>query len=661
MRHAISDMPILAIRYLLVLLLVSAVPVTWAAEPRQPRLPAEAFLPNTKFLPPVFAPDGRRIALALPEGEGLVVVIRTVEEATIRAAGRIAEPNLQPRWLRWADPTRVLLGAEIGALEGSVRTHRVFAFATDTGATRSAGEASPPGVQEEWDLPVQDEVIHWQRDDPLHALIQYRDAGQPYPSVKLMDVGSGGVTSVLPGKPGVQLWYADHDGVIRAGAGYVGNRYVLLARIDAKAEFEKIQDSDVLSASGFQFAGFGFDPARLYVWKLLQGRRALYEYNLTSKHIVQMVFARPDVDLEGLVFNEGRRRLIAIDYIVDGPQRQFLDEEAKREQEVIDAALPGTFNQVVSQSRDHRRMIVRAASDTHPPAYYLLVRTGQSTRVDLLLSLYPALPQAHLVPMRAVSYRARDGLEIPAYLTIPEGAEPRNLPVIVRPHGGPMTRDYRQFDPEVQFLASRGFAVFQMNFRGSSGYGESFRRSGLHQWGQAMQDDITDGVEWLIAQGIADPSRVGIYGASYGGYAALMALVRTPQLYRAGASYAGVTSLPLFVADNRGMFSDYHRSPNGGGWGDPKKLKANSPIDHVERIRAPVLLAHGEGDQRVPIKHSERMAKALREAGKEVEYFDFPHERHGFLRNDNQRLFYERLASFFEQHLTPRASAAGLQ
>jgi dipeptidyl aminopeptidase/acylaminoacyl peptidase len=650
MRHAICHLP--------VLLLVLVVPASFAAEQGKPRLPAEAFLPNAKFLPPVFSPDGRRIALALPEGEALVVAIRTVEDATIRPVGRIAEPNLQPRWLRWADPTRVLLGAEIGTPGGPVRTHRVFAFETDPGATRPAGEAAPPGVQEEWDLPVQDEVIHWQRDDPLHALIQYRDPGQLYPSVKLMDVGSGGVTSVLPSRPGVQLWYADHDGVIRAGAGYAGNRYVLLARIDAKAEFEKIQDSDVLSESGFQFAGFGFDPATLYVWKLLQGRRAVYEYNLTSKHIVQLVFARPDVDIEGIVFNEGRRKLIAIDYIVDEPQRQFLDAEARREQEATDEVLPGTFNQVVSQSRDHRRVIVRATSDTHPPAYYLLVRAGHFTRVDLLLSLYPALAEAHLVPMRAVSYRARDGLEIPAYLTIPEGTEPRNIPVIVRPHGGPMTRDYRQFDPEVQFLASRGFAVFQMNFRGSSGYGEGFRRSGSHQWGQAMQDDITDGVEWLIAQGIADPNRVGIYGASYGGYAALMALIRTPELYRAGASYAGVTSLPLFVADNRRMFSDYDRSRNGGGWGDTKQLQANSPIDHVESIRVPVLLAHGEGDQRVPIKHSERMAKALREAGKDVDYLEFPYERHGFLHNDNQRLFYERLAAFFEKHLTPRAAAA---
>ena len=616
------------------------------------RLPAEAFLAAPVFLAPVFSPDARQIAVLTVEGAGLKICVRSVDNSALKTVGRISEPNVEPRWLRWESPTRVLLGAEIEPPEGPLQGHRVFAFDTDTGV-QLTGEAGSR-AQQEWDLPPQqDAVIHWQHDDPTHALVQYRDRGQAYPSVKLMDIDSGDVTSVVPSEPGIQAWYADHDGAVRAGAGYVGSHYVLVARMDPHARFEKIEDVDGYGEAGLRFAGFGFDPATLYVWKLLGGKRALYEYNLAERRIVQLVFARPDVDVDGLVFNEGQRKLIAVDYIADGPERQFLDEEAQREQDIIDQALPGAFNQVTSLNRTHRLAIVLSASDTHPPAYYLLQRAGKSAHAELLLSAYPGLSHAQLAPMRAVTYRARDGLEISAYLTIPVGLPSHHLPLIVVPHGGPMIRDCRQFDPEVQFLANRGFAVLQMNFRGSGGYGEPFRLSGFHRWGMAMQDDITDGVYWVMRQGIADPDRIGIYGASYGGYAALMALEKTPELYRAGASYAGVTSLPMFVAENRKRFRGYDR--HLGNWADPKQLQTCSPLEHVGRIRVPVLLAHGRDDKRVPIKHSQLMAEALGKLGKPVDYIEFPDERHGFVNSRDQGIFFKRLGAFFEKNLAPRA------
>ncbi|MBP1683908.1 MAG: Dipeptidyl aminopeptidase/acylaminoacyl peptidase [Deltaproteobacteria bacterium] len=626
-----------------------------ATEAHPQRLPVQAFRPQSSFLAPVFAPDGRSIALLIPDAE-TVVAVRPWDRADVQPIGRIPDANVQPRWLRWADPTRVLLSAEIASPGDPPHAHRVFAFELPGGAPPFAATAGTQVLHEAWDLPLQDEVIHWQRDEPTHALVQYRDPGQLYPGVKLMDVLSGQLTNILPSRRGIDLWYADHDGVIRAGVGFGQNRYRLVVRMDAAAGFQPIVDFDPSRETGFTFAGFGFDPATLYVWKLLDGRRALYEYNLASKHIVRLVFARPDVDVDGLVFNEGRRKLIAVDYIADEPKRQFLDEQAEREQQLIDDALPGTFNQVVSQNKAHTRAIVRVAGDTRPPAYYLFVRDDHSKRADLLTSLYPTLGPDQLAPTRVLSYRARDGLEIPAYLTIPNGRAPRNLPVIVRPHGGPMTRDCRQFDPEVQLLANRGFAVFQMNFRGSGGYGESYREMGFRQWGLAMQDDITDGVRWLIEQGIADPERIGIYGASYGGYAALMGLVKTPELYRAGAAYAAATNLPAFVAANPHMFAEHDRGGTAGAWNDTKAQQAVSPLHNVSRIQAPVLLAHGADDDRVPVAHARMMAQALREAGKDIEYLEFAHEPHGFIAEGDRVRFYERLLDFFETHLMTRTS-----
>jgi dipeptidyl aminopeptidase/acylaminoacyl peptidase len=365
-----------------------------------------------------------------------------------------------------------------------------------------------------------------------------------------------------------------------------------------------------------------------------------------------LIFAHPNVDVDQLVFDETRRKLVAVTYIEDEPKRHFLDADAEREQAAIDHALPDAYNEVVSQNTEQTRAIVEISDDTHPPRYYAFIRDAQPKRLFFLLALYPDLRPEDLAPMRAVAYPARDGLMIPAYLTIPRGLEPKRLPVIVCPHGGPGERNYRRFDPEMQFLANRGFAVFQMNFRGSSGYGDQFRERGYRQWGLAMQDDVTDGVKWLIAQGIADPDRIGVYGSSYGGYAALMALVKTPELFRAGASYAGVSSLPTLLSDDQWyMLEDVDKRQIGGGWSDRQRLKDTSPVYNAARIRAPVLLAHGEDDERVHVKHSRMMAKALRSAGKEVEYLEFPHEHHGFLLEENRLRFYDRLGAFFEKHL----------
>jgi len=224
-----------------------------------------------------------------------------------------------------------------------------------------------------------------------------------------------------------------------------------------------------------------------------------------------------------------------------------------------------------------------------------------------------------------------------------------------------MARDFRRYDPEVQLLANRGFAVFQPNFRGSSGYGSEFEARGYRQWGLSMQRDLSEGVRWLIDQGIADADRIAIYGASYGGYAALMGLVVNPELYRAGASYAGVTSLTMHLADNNGYegLSAFGNRVIGRAWRDRRELKETSPLENADKVQAPVLLAHGENDSRVHVKHSAKMANALRRAGKDVEYLEFENEIHGFILEQNRIAFYHKLASFLEENLASRDVAAG--
>ncbi|MCP5040416.1 MAG: S9 family peptidase [bacterium] len=473
--------------------------------------------------------------------------------------------------------------------------------------------------------------------------------------MKRMNVSTGRLRSAVARKRGIKLWFADHDGEVRVGIGYPGTSKTIYARGDEDDSFEELTSFDVYEEDGFSFAGYSFDPDTLYVYSDHEGRDALFEYSISNKKFGDLVYAHPEYDVAGLYFDLRRRKLVGVGVIAESPQVEILDEEAKAEFATIDRALPDTANRVYSASTDRQRMIIERSSDTHPPEYFLFTQDTKPKRLDFFLALYPDLTDAKLASMRPIRYRARDGLEIPGYLTLPVGRAPEKLPVIVYLHGGPSSRFYEAFDPVVQLFASRGFAVFQPNFRGSTGYGEAFEIAGFRQWGLSMQDDVTDGVKWLVELGIADPDRVGVYGASYGGYASLMGLIKTPQLFRAGASYAGVTDLPLLLANSEFyLFADHNRPRVGGGWGDKARLEQNSPLHRADEIRVPVLLGHGTDDPTVHVKHSARMARALERAGKSVEYMEFEDEAHGFLLESNRLAFYGRLASFFEEHLAQK-------
>lgn len=266
-----------------------------------------------------------------------------------------------------------------------------------------------------------------------------------------------------------------------------------------------------------------------------------------------------------------------------------------------------------------------------------------------LLSKYPALEGVELAEPRAIHYLARDGRKIHGYLTLPPGSSGENLPAVLLPHGGPWIRDRLEFNREVLFLASRGYAVLQMNFRGSSGYGNEHMSAGYKRYGLEMQDDITDGAAWLVEQGIADPKRIGIFGASYGGYAALMAAVKTPEVFRCAAGYAGVYDLRAEVKhDSRYLGGDMQKEFMGD---DSKLLKAASPIYGVDQIRIPILLGHGVDDPNVHVSQSKKMAKALEKADKQVELVLYKDEIHGYALGSTAIDFASRLERFFAQHL----------
>jgi dipeptidyl aminopeptidase/acylaminoacyl peptidase len=365
------------------------------------------------------------------------------------------------------------------------------------------------------------------------------------------------------------------------------------------------------------------------------------------------------VDFGAPLFDSKTYELIGTVYEGDRQRIYARTPEFERDLKLIREKLPPGNIGLGSSTKDMRWHVIAIQSDVDPGSVYLYDR--QSGEFTLLYKSRPDLPSENLAEMKAVRYKARDGMEIPALLTLPKGIEAKNLPLVMYPHGGPWARDEWGYEPNAQFLANRGYAVIQPNFRTSTGYGKKFLNAGNHEWGTgAMQHDLTDGVQWLIKEGIADPKRVTIFGGSYGGYATLAGVTFTPDLYKCGIPYVAPSNLITLMES----FPTYWRPFLKGSWylrvGDPadpedrKDLEARSPINFVDRIKVPLLVVHGANDPRVKQAESDRIVVSLRDKGMPVEYIVAPDEGHGFRSPENRMALAVSMERFLGKHLGGR-------
>ena len=342
------------------------------------------------------------------------------------------------------------------------------------------------------------------------------------------------------------------------------------------------------------------------------------------------LFQDPDYDVASVLDDEWTGRIIGYVIDEDTPVYRYFDPKRQALQKGLEQAFPGLSVHAVSTDLADSRAVIEVEGPKMPASYYLYDRTTH--HASAIAASYPDLTESEMGDVRSYGYAARDGLHIPAYLTLPPGRVPRNLPMVVVPHGGPDARDDMGFDFIRQFLANRGYAVLQPEFRGSRGYGSAFTHAGLHQWGLKMRDDISDGVKKAIADGIADPKRVCIFGASYGGYAALAGATLTPELYACVVSMAGPSDLHemLHYANSKfGFWSEgFWTTRIGDIDRDAGQIAAASPVLHADRVTAPVLLLHSELDVTVPIEQSEIMQAALQKAAKKVEFVRIPGDDH---------------------------------
>lgn len=502
---------------------------------------------------------------------------------------------------------------------------------------------------------------------------------------------SGKMELVAENPGNVIGWLTDHDGKLRVGVATDGTDEIILYRATEKDPFKQILKTDFRTSVSPVL--FTYDNKLIYAFSnLARDKEALVLFDPATGKEKEVLFEHPEVDASRLSYSDHRKVITSVAYTKAFTEFHFFDKQTEELQCTLQSKLQGVEVRVADMSRNEKRMIVATFSDIEPSTYYFY--DTDSKNLVLLARTCPWLDSEKMAPTVPIRYTARDGEILQGYLTLPGQLDPElsslyeaermihlypnldielhpypfgkklkqskfpPLPLIVNPHGGPHARDYWTFDREAQFLANRGYIVLKINFRGSTGFGRKFWEAGFKEWGQAMQNDLTDGVQLLEKEGIVDSKRVAIYGGSYGGYAALAGLTFTPDLYACGVSYVGPSNLFTLLASIPPYWEPL-RAQMYEKIGHPEKekelLTKISPYFHADKIKAPLLVAQGANDPRVKKAESDQIVSALRTRGIDVPYMVKANEGHGFQNEENQMDFYRALEAFLAKYLGGRA------
>lgn len=590
------------------------------------------------------SPDGAVFSYVEQRDERQQVVLRTLRDGSERRVLPFKPTRERIRWCGWASSRYLLCGTVLPVRTESRVAERTRLYAID------AADGRARELNYSLKDPLHDQVIDLNVDRRARVLLQHDPAGLGFPMVSELDVASNQLRTVVQSHPPVRHWMSDGRGEVRLGIGYdaEGTASLWTRRSGAQHWSLYLQQSlSDLDAVGP--LAFGSDADDLYVLKHHEGRTGVFRLDLARAPTPELLFADPRYDVAGpLIFDPLTRVLQGVHYIAEQERVHFFSNSSAAEHAWLTERLPNAIVLAGERSDDGRRMLVHSSSDVDPPSLYLF-EVGKH-ELSLLGHYYPDLENRPLSPTRPVTYRARDGQPIPAYLTRPAHARSDLPPAIVLPHGGPESRTQLGFDPLVQFLAAEGFAVLQMNFRGSLGYGAGFAAAGVGQWGGVIHNDITDGARWLVEQGIADPARMCIVGQSFGGYAALLGAARESQWYSCAASYAAPTDLMALSQYMR-------RAPGSLLWkerlgDDPRALWQMSPVARIAAVETPILLMHGRLDPVVPISQARRFVRAMRRADKPHRYLERGDCDHDLIIESCRLAFYAELQTFLAASLS---------
>jgi dipeptidyl aminopeptidase/acylaminoacyl peptidase len=452
----------------------------------------------------------------------------------------------------------------------------------------------------------------------------------------------------------IDSWMTDHQGRLRVANKIVGGtNATLLYRTTENEPFREVLTTDFRESVSPLFFDFENEHQVYAASNRGRDRSVIVKLDLlTGNEVGAPLFEHDEVDVTQLGHSRKRRKPTIISYTTDKRQLHFLDEESKQTYQRLEQELGNYEIAITAMSKEEDKFMVRTYSDRSLGSYYFFDKKADT--LTKIVEVSPWLDEQDMAYMKPISYQTSDGLTIHGYLTLPSGEKHEKLPVIVNPHGGPWVRDHWGFSPEIQFLASRGYAILQMNYRGSTGYGRNFWECSFKQWGKKMQDDISDGVNWLIAEGIADPERVAIYGGSYGGYATLAGAAFTPDLFACAIDYVGVSNLFTFmntIPPYWKPYLDMMYEMVGNPQKDKDAMYEASPVFHIDKIKCPLFVVQGANDPRVNIDESDQIVAALRKQGVEVLYMVKYDEGHGFHNEENRFEFYNAMIGFLDKHM----------
>jgi len=606
------------------------------------KIPLEDFFKNPDKSSYQLSPDGSYYSYMAPYQDRMNVFVQKIGESEAKRITEVTDRDIAG--YMWANENRILYLKDNGGDE-NFALYAVNLDGTDPLALTAIDSVRTRLLD---DLEDQEDYILVELNKrDLRIFDPYR-----------LNISTGEMEMLAENPGNISGWMTDHEGKLRIASTTDGVNTSLLYRNDENSEWEVLNTTNFKESLSPLF--FTFDNKNLYVTSNIgRDKSAIMLYDIESRETKDLLFEHPEVDVSGLNYSRKRKVLTSISYTTDKRYREFLDSKTETWFKKLEAKLEGYEIGIGSMSKDESKLIVRSYSDRSLGAYYFY--DIEKDQLDKIEDVSPWLQEEEMAYMKPIQYTSRDGKTINGYLTLPAGKEAKNLPVVVNPHGGPWARDNWGFNPEIQFLANRGYAVLQMNFRGSTGYGKEFWESSFKQWGQSMQDDVTDGVNWLIESGVANPDKIAIYGASYGGYASLAGLTYTPDLYACGVDYVGVSNLFTFMETIPPYWTQYLEmlyEMVGHPEADSALLAQFSPSLNADKITSPLFIAQGANDPRVKKSESDQMVEAMKSRGVEVEYMVKDNEGHGFRNQENKFDFYRSMEAFLAKHLNEKEQPA---
>lgn len=606
------------------------------------QIPLEDFFRNSERTGYQLSPDGSYISYMAPYKDRLNVFVRRVDETDEHAIRITNETERSVAGYMWADNQRLLYMKDTAGDE-NYQLYGVHRDGSDDRAYTAFDGVRTSLID---DLEEQQGVvmIGMNKRNP--------EVFDPY----RLNIETGELTLLAENPGNIQGWMTDHDGRLRVATAIVdGVNTQILYRDTEDEPFRPVLTTnfrDVVS-----FMEFTPDNKEVYAaTNLHRDKTILVRMNPATCEELEVLYENERYDIASISYSRKRKKLLSV-YCTGHkePVRHYFDAEEEQLRQRIKAHFPNQRYGIADTDKAEENYLIYVGGDRTRGSYWHY--NALTDEAKKIADLAPWIKSDEMNAMHPVCYTTRDGLQIEAYLTLPDGLTPdtaKQLPIVVNPHGGPWARDCWGYSSEVQFLSNRGYAVFQMNFRGSTGYGRHFLEASYKQWGLKMQDDITDGVKWLIEQGIANPNRIAIYGGSYGGYATLAGLTFTADLYACGIDYVGVSNLFTFMQTIppywRPMLEMMYEQV-GHPEHDADQLAATSPALHADKIKVPLFVAQGANDPRVNKAESDQMVEALRQRGVVVEYMVKDNEGHGFHNQENRFDFYRAMERFLKAHL----------